>query len=367
MTKKSAVLALTALLAAGTAASAGDSLGDRFHYFGIMGNRYDHTDVSSTTDNSFVGILNLGFKINDNMSFESCSEIHKMYHHQDETWSENGDANAVGSTGYSTPNDQSAWSHFFEQAYVDAKFAPAKTEIKAGQFAYFPGYGLTHGDYLYVQGAQVAFNPHERVRAVLTGGQNTQFVPAGTYESMGYFAGEAIINVLPKSNTNVKISYQKNQSNRGLAPQVAYQLGGKLYDKTYIGYWENGFDTRLPMDLSFEAAYIKSDYDTDNKGIYAKLQYKGAIPFVPNTFDVYAAYHKLEANSIMYNDVRYYSNMKGVRLGAHYTPMDCVLITAWYDIQEYINAGSSNPGGSYTVAAGKKDNFFRLQVDFFFK
>jgi len=370
MSRKSAVLALTAALCAGSFASAADSLGDRFHYFGIMGNRYDHTDVSSMTDESFVGIFNLGFKINDHMSFETTSEYHKMYHHQDATTSASGSANTaatINGVTYYTPNDQSSWNHIFEQAYVDAKFDTAKTEVKAGQFSYFPGYGMTHGDYLFIDGVQVAFNPHERVRAIFTGGQNTQYNPAMNYESMGYFAGEAIVNVLPKSNTNIKISYQKNQSNRGLAPALAYATG-TLYNKDYVGYWENGFDTRLPGDLALEGAYIKSDYDTDNKGLYAQLKYKGAIPFVPNTFDVYVAYHKLESHAIQYNDLRYYSNMKGVRVGAHYTPMDSVLITAWYDMQKYINSGSSQPGGTnYTVAAGQKDNFFRLQVDFFFK
>jgi len=369
MNNKTAIAAMTAALSFGSFASAGDSLGDRFHYFGIMGNRYDHTEVSSTTDNSFVGILNLGFKINDHMTFETTSEYHKMYHHQDATTTPDGSANTVNTPigTYQTPNDQSSWNHIFEQAYVDAKFATGKTEIKAGQFSYFPGYGLSHGDYMFIDGVQVGFNLHDRVRTIFTGGQNTQYNPGMIYESMGYFAGEAIVNVLPKSNTNVRISYQKNQSNRGLAPALAYATG-KLYDKTYIGYWENGIDTRLPYDLAFEAAYVKSDYDKDSKGIYAQLKYKGAIPFVPNTFDVFAAYHKLEANSIQYNDLRYYSNMKGIRLGAHYTPMDSVLITAWYDIQEYINAGTSQPGGTnYAVAAGKKDNFVRLQVDLFFK
>ena len=96
MNKKSAILALTAALCAGSAANAADSLGDRFHYFGIMGNRYDHMDVQGVTDKSFVGILNLGFKINDHLSFESCSELHKMYHSADETWNENGTGSTIG-------------------------------------------------------------------------------------------------------------------------------------------------------------------------------------------------------------------------------------------------------------------------------
>ena len=208
----------------------------------------------------------------------------------------------------------------------------AKLNVKAGRFAYFPAYGITHGDYLYVSGAQVGFNIGDRVRTTLTGGQNTQFVPGGTYNSMGYYAAEVAAAVIP-GKTNVKVAYQKNQSGKGLAPSFVYDLVNGQ-DDTYYGYLEAGFDTKLPMNLSFEAAGIKSSYDEESKGAYAQLKYGNAIPFVPNTFDFYVAYHNLQSNSIQYNDLRYYPNMRGVRFGAHYTPMDCVLITAWYDVPE---------------------------------
>ncbi|WP_005038265.1 hypothetical protein [Holophaga foetida] len=372
MNKKSAILALTAALCAGSAANAADSLGDRFHYFGIMGHRYDHMKVEGRTDTSFVGILQLGFKVNDHISFETQSELHKQYRQTEENQNLNGS---------SFPDDKSDWTHLFENAYVNANWDVAKLNVKAGRFTYIPAYGMTHGDYLYVSGAQVGFSPIDQVRLTLTGGQNTNYVPGGTFASMGYMAAEAAVTVIPKT-TNVKVAFQRNQSNRGLAPAAAYAgyiasggLGGVYGDNAYINYWEGGFDTKLPMNLSFEAAGIKSSYDDDNKGVYAQLKYGNAIPFVPGTFDIYAAYHNLQANSIMYNDLRYYKNMKGVRFGAHYTPMDSVLITAWYDVAKYIESDNPlQPGGNSLVQdgstacfAGQKDNMFRLQVDFFFK
>ncbi|MBP1628981.1 MAG: S-layer protein [Holophagaceae bacterium] len=308
MNKKSAILALTAALCAGSAASAADSIGDRFHYFGIMGNRYDHMEVEGRTDLSFVGILNLGFKINDHMSFETTSELHKQYRQTEENQNLNGS---------SFPDDKSDWTHLFENAYVNANWDVAKLNVKAGRFRYDPAYGISHGDYLYVSGAQVGFSPIDQVRLTLTGGQNTNYVPGGTFASMGYMAAEAAVAVIPKT-ANVKLSFQRNQSNLGLAPAAAYAvydatagLYGPRHDSEYMNYFEGGFDTKLPMNFSFEGCFIKSSYDTDNKGTYAQLKYGNAIPFVPGTFDIYAAYHNLEGNSIMWNDMRYYKNMKG--------------------------------------------------------
>ncbi|MBP2650518.1 MAG: S-layer protein [Firmicutes bacterium] len=322
---------------------------NNFHYFGIFGNRFDHMKQSGVTDRSAVIVFDTFFKINDNFTLVTQNELHRMYSPTAEQWNNNGNGK--------TPNGSADWQHFGLQAYADGKFDGLSTKL--GRFTYIPAYGITHGDYLEVSGAQVTFG--NKIKTTLVAGQDTNYVPQGTYASMNYKAADVVAAVSPV--TNVRLSYQRNQSGIGLAPAVAYSG-----DDNYYNYFEGGFDTKLGKNLSFEAAYIKSSYDDANKGYYAQLKYKNAIPFVANTYDVYVAYHNLESSSIMYNDLRYYPDMKGVRVGFHYTPWNSTLLTVWYDIQKYIDTTTTGlePSGG-TAYAGEKDNFFRAQFDFFFK
>jgi len=329
-----------------------ENTNDKFHYFGLFGNRYDHMKREGVTDKSSVFIFNTFFKVDDQFTFVTQNELHRTYTQTAEQWNNNGN-------GY-TPNGRSNWQQFGLQAYVAGKFDGMST--KMGRFTYMPAYGISHGEYLEVSGAQVSFG--DKVKTTLVAGQNVEYVPQGTFASMGYQAADVVFAVNPA--TNIKLSYQRNQSNLGLVPAVAYE-NGALHNSDYINYYEGGFDTKLGNDLAFEMAYIRTSYDTDNKGYYAQLKYKNAIPFVAKSYDLYIAYHNLEGNSIMYNDLRYYGNMKGIRVGAHYAPWDSTLLTVWYDMQKYINAGTSAPYGTYNVAAGEKDNFLRVQLDFFFK
>jgi len=322
---------------------------NNFHYFGIFGNRYDHMKTEGVTDRSSVILFNTFFKINDQFTMVTRSEMHRLYTPTAEYWDNNGSE--------VTPNDKNDWQHFGELVYADCKFDGVNAKL--GRFDYIPAYGITHGDYLYVSGALVSFGD-QNAKATLVVGQDTDYVPQGTYASMNYKAADVVFAVDP--TTNIRLSYQRNQSGIGLAPAVAYSGDDSNYN-----YFEGGFDTKLDKDWAFEAAYIKSSYDADNKGYYAQLKYKNAIPFVPNTYDFYVAYHNLETNSIMYNDLRYYPNMKGIRVGFHYAPWNSTLLTVWYDIEKYINAGTAIKDSSIAVAAGDKDNFFRAQLDFFFK
>jgi len=321
---------------------------NNFHYFGIFGNRFDHMKKEGVTDRSSVVIFDTFFKVNDQFTFVTQNELHRMYSATTEQWNNNG--NGI------KPDGSKDWQHFGLQAYVDAKFDGMSAKL--GRFTYMPAYGITHGEYLEVSGGLVSFG--DKVKTTLVVGQDTNYVPQGTFASMDYKAADVVFAVDPK--TNIRLSYQKNQSGKGLAPAVAY-----AGDDTNYNYFEGGFDTKLGNDWSFETAYIKSSYDSDNKGYYAQLKYKNAIPFVAKTYDIYVTYHDLEKNSIMYNDLRYYQNMKGVRLGFHYAPWNSTLLTVWYDMQKYINKGTAIQNGSMNVAAGEKDNFFRAQLDFFFK
>ncbi len=326
---------------------------DRFHYFGLFGNRYDHMDKEGITDKSSVMILNTYYKVNDKFTFVTENELHRMYSAQGEQW------NSEPVNGF--PDARSNWQHFGLQCYVDGQFDGMSTKL--GRFTYMPAFGITHGEYLQVAGAQVSFG--KTVKTTLVAGENTMYVPGGTFASMGYQAADMVFPV--SSDTNIKFAYQRNQSNLGLAPNAAYTYGGLLHNDDYINYFEGGFESKLNKDLKLEAAYLKNSYDNNNKGYYVQLKYKNAIPFVPKTYDFYITYHNLESQSIMYNDLRYYPNMKGVRIGAHYAPWDSTLLTVWYDMQKYIDDGTSQPYGAKSATAGERDNFFRMQFDFFFK
>ncbi|MBP2652803.1 MAG: S-layer y domain protein [Firmicutes bacterium] len=317
-----------------------------FSYFGIFGNRYDHYDVEKVDDKSMVFVLNTYFKVNDNFQVVTQSELHRQFLQNSTQWNNN--------TSTDSPNGKADWQHFGLQAYADLKFNGMSAKL--GRFTYIPAYGLTHGDYLEVSGALVSFG--DKVKTTFVAGQDTMYVPQGTFGSMGYQAADVVFAVTP--NTNIKASYQRNQTNLGVAPVA-------IGNDDYYNYFEGGFDTKLSKDLAFKAAYVKSNYDEANKGYFAQLTYKNAIPFVAKTYDFYVAYHNLESNSIISNDDRYYANLKGVRVGMHYAPWNSTLLTVWYDMQKYIDAGTSTRDSSIAVTSGKKDNFFRAQLDFFFK
>ncbi|MBP2645801.1 MAG: S-layer y domain protein [Firmicutes bacterium] len=325
---------------------------DNFHYFGIVGNRYDHWKNEGVADRSNVFILNTFYKINDNFTAITSSEVHKVYMH---------DEQQVGNAGSTFPNPANDWNSWGVQAYVEGIFDGFSTKL--GRFTYIPAYGLTHGLYLQVEGVQLTFG--NLIKTTLVGGQNTDYVPGGTFASMGYRAADVVAPL--SAATNLKVSYQQNQSNWGLAPAAAY--ASITHNKDYINYWEGGFDSKLSKDVAFEAAYIKSSYDEDNKGYYARLKYKDAIPFVPKSYDFYVTYHNLENNSIMSNDDRYYGNLKGVRVGVQWVPWNSTMLTVWYDMQKYINSAKygTKPGGVHNVTSGERENMFRAQLDFFFK
>jgi len=301
------------LQALGVRVTALENKANDFRYFGILGNRYDHKSDSGVTDKSNVFNFWSTYKVNSFMTVETQSEFHRMLHSND------------GSNG--TTIGTYDWSHLFMQSY--AKFNFDGTTAKLGRFTYIPAYGLVHGDYQEVSGALVSFG--NTLKTTFVTGYNNQYIPDTVLASTDYKAADVVLALTPQ--TNIKAAYMKNDS---------------------TNYVEGGFDTRLSQDYGFEAAYVKSTASADNKGYYAKLQYKGAIPFVAKTYDVFVTYHKLEANSIMGNDIPLYADYKGVRYGFHYAPWESTLLTVFYD-------------NAKAISTNVKENFFRAQLDIFFK
>jgi len=318
------------LQALGVRVTALENKANDFRYFGLLGNRYDHKSDKGVTDRSNVFNFWSTYKVNNFMTVETQSEFHRMY------TSNVGTGSAYHGT-YSAYTDSvmgtTDWNQLFMQSY--AKFNFDGTTAKMGRFTYMPAYGLVHGDYQEVSGALVSFG--STLKTTLVVGQNTAYVPGGTLASTVYKSADVAFALTPKAN--VKAAYMKNDT---------------------VNYVEGGFDTRLGQDYGFEAAYVKSNATDNNKGYYAKLQYKAAIPFVAKTYDVFVTYHNLEDSSIIGNDIPLAANRKGVRYGFHYAPWDSTLLTVFYDNAKYIIAEGS-------AKAGDSQNFFRAQLDIFFK
>jgi len=109
----------------------------------------------------------------------------------------------------------------------------------------------------------------------------------------------------------------------------------------------------VAKNLSFEAALVKSSAASDSDGSYTKLTYKGANPWKPQSYEIFAAYHKFEANSIIGNDIPLVADQKGIRYGFQYVPWMSSILKVWYDNAKYLGTNT-------------KADKFRTQLDFFF-
>lgn len=292
----------------------------RFRIFSIFGNRYDEYSESGVTDTSSVFNINTFFDVNEYFTIITKSEFHQW-------WREKVDRSTLPPPLADSYDEN--WESIAYEAFVEGKYE--FLGAKLGRFTYKPAYGLVHGDYQQVSGGEISAAYNDMVRVALAGGQNTHYMgPFGPQDNTDYIGGDIVLSLIP--NTNIKAAYMENDE---------------------VNYLEAGFDVKVPFDLGLEAAYIQSDADDDEVGYYAQIKYKNAIPFVPNTYDFYVQYHYLEANSIMGNDIPLSSDVEGIRLGLHYAPFPGVLLWTFYDFAE-------------SITTGEEDNFFRVQLDFFF-
>ncbi len=300
----------------------------RLELFAVFGNRYDHQSDDGVTDKSSVVDIKTTFKINDYFTAVTQSAAHQW-------WDDDVDTSTLPSALAS--NFDANWRDWFFQGYVQGKYNIVDSEVSAkiGRFFYVPAYGIVHGEYAVVSGGLLSYNYHDKFSITAVDGQNSRhFGPFQEQASTDYYSADFMVNILPI--LNVKGAYMSSDD-----------------DSDDTNYYEIGFDVRLPLNFAFETAYTKSDADTYDTGYYAKLQYGQAIPFVGKTFDLYVIYHDLEENSIMSNDIPLDADREGVRFGCHYTPIDNVMFTVWYDDAD-------------VISTDEEENFFRFQVDFFF-
>lgn len=296
----------------------------RFELFAVFGNRYDHQSDDGVTDKSSVVDIKTAFKINDYLTAVTQSAAHQW-------WDDDVDTSTLPSS--MAENFDENWRDWFFQGYVDGKYN--YFSAKLGRFFYVPAYGIVHGEYAVVSGGLLSFNYNDKFSITAVDGQNSHHMgPFQEQESTDYYSADFMVNVLPIFN--IKGAYMSSDD-----------------DSDDINYYEIGFDVKLPLNFTFETAYTKSDADTYDTGYYAKIQYGQAIPFVGKTFDIYAIYHDLEENSIMSNDIPLDADREGIRIGCHYTPINNVMFTVWYDDAD-------------VISTDEEENYFRFQIDFFF-
>lgn len=233
--------------------------------------------------------LNYGFKVNDTWSIKGESE-----------WNRNlktGDNGASHDTEY-------------EQLYVAGSIKGVN--VKAGRYSYATPYGLGYDD--KVNGAQASFG--DKVKVNLNAGridENINFQAAEVATTFG--------------NATVKAAYTK----------VAE--GSSDVNNTEVG-----FSTSLTKDFSLTAAYATSSNDDNNKGYFAKLQYKAADTSVVGSNDIFAHYYNEQTNvrskgNGMTDDL-YGSGFKGVRVGFDYVPTKNAKATVYYSVGTDANDGS---------------------------
>lgn len=300
--------------------------------------RYDHNEIDTVEDWGHALIVDLHWNFAKNLSLNTQSEFHQLFKH-DLPWSTSSD-------GYFH-----SWMLPLYECYVQGDYKEHNLSAKVGQFTYMPAYGVSHGLYQEVYGAQVTYG--KTVKFTLAGGKTRPYWPGGQRNSTlahddgmmkksDYFAADVVVPV--DKNTNIRALWQHGAV--PLPKQVPV-------NPELLNFTEIGFDTKIAKDFSLEAAALHSTADTDNKGLYAKLQYKGIRPDKPGSYDVFVTYHDLEANSIMGNDIPLKADQKGVRYGVHFVPVKNTIVTVWYDDAKVISTGAD------------KDKF-RAQLDVLF-
>lgn len=131
--------------------------------------------------------------------------------------------------------------------------------------------------------------------------------------------------------------------------------------------WEVGFNTTVADNLTWMAAYSKSDrdgvYDSvgdeiKTDGWFSELRYKKHDIKDPGSFAIFANYRNVGALSTIDATVDYTENIKGWTIGFDYVPIENTTIEVFYINGSQVNA---------TTSDGAQDaDIFRAQMEFYF-
>ncbi|WP_434133658.1 S-layer homology domain-containing protein [Sporomusa sphaeroides] len=208
-------------------------------------------------------------------------------------------------------------------------------DVTAGRFDATPAYGVALDD--TVEGAMVSFG--NKLRVDLFAG-NQEYAPTSDKDDI-YIAnlGYALSDKL-----NAKGAYFHIDSHADTGEKV------KLY--------EVGLDYQFNPNVNLSGVYLKSDADTQDKGFFTQLSYKGSDVENAGSFGIWANYRDLEKTTVLSStlDIGTIDNEggKGYEIGFDYVLKKNILWTTTYtDLEGTINKNN-------------KGEYFRSQLEFFF-
>jgi len=220
-----------------------------------------------------------------------------------------------------------------------------KVQLVAGEFKFIPAYGMVaSSEDIYggpLKGVKAKFGG-DVVTTTLFYGRNPG--PLGTImdSTLRTPYKYAEFDFAVSKTANIKMAYHKT-------PNADYK--------------EIGFDTKVVQNLKFMAATAQSNLSSPNRGTFAQLTYKQALPWgkkpVLHSYDLWVAYHNIPANSTLNGGCvsdfygNYYEGFKGQSYGCQYVFAKNVMLTTFV-----------LDGKQITSQANFK--VYRAQMDFFF-
>ncbi|AJQ28971.1 S-layer homology domain-containing protein [Pelosinus fermentans] len=319
----------------------------RLSMYGYSRIRYDRDNFGTRPyqDNWTMWVnINTNFKINDTWSLRSENEFEN---------------DITNNTGAYTSND---YQRPFLQLYADGSIG--ETKVKLGRYYHLSPYGLTFDD--KIDGFQISYG--DKIKATLNSGNTYSHImygysgnPDGVWEdgSTNYRVTSVEVEAPVNPTTNIKGSYGK----------VTRRQTGEGF-KSY----EIGFNTKLSEDLSFFAAYAKSDFSYKNKANIMSLQYKSCDPGIPGSYDIYVKKYFIQGHSSLTNifldDLKSnnedwsarYNEFKGIRIGFEYVPVRSTKLICYYTVGK---ANKFDPGNIYNNVQ-EDAKFSRVQWEFYF-
>ena len=257
--------------------------------------------------------------------------------------------------------------------------------LKAGRYGEFSSYGSIIDT--EISGAELTWgDPNEGLSGALTYGRlkhgrnmaGTSFAASGVKnfedgtvndnfgiklgapgEAGEYTSARLKYNFSPVTAMGVTYGHLDNLT--------VYESDVNKFSDDGADLWEVGFNTTVADNLTWMAAYSKSDRDgiydsvgseVKNDGWFSELRYKKHDITDPGSFAIFANYRNIGALSTIDATVDYTENIKGWTLGFDYVPIENTTIEVFYINGKQVNA---------TTNEGIQDaDIFRAQMEFYF-
>lgn len=257
--------------------------------------------------------------------------------------------------------------------------------VKAGRYGEFSSYGRIIDT--EVSGAELTWgDPNEGLSGALTYGR----LKHGRNMAGTSFAASGVKNFEDNSvddNFGIKLGapgeageYTSARLKYNFSPVTAmgvtyghldnltvYESDVNKFSDDGADLWEVGFNTTVADNLTWMAAYSKSDRDgiydsvgseVKNDGWFSELRYKKHDITDPGSFAIFANYRNVGALSTIDATVDYTENIKGWTIGFDYVPIENTTIEVFYINGSQVNA---------TTSDGAQDaDIFRAQMEFYF-